>query len=164
METRVKSVILADHILSTTPTSVLFNKVFDEQWVFFRDLSMDENYLELVDTTQDLARFPRQTDHSDWPPWAKWSWRHIHLSKDIHESWKILEISLERLKKANISNATSVISVVLGLGLLFRECKQVIEYEEDEAPLDTPAYLANSVFNISFLHLLEEAVPEVLCL
>jgi hypothetical protein len=46
--------------------------------------------------------------------------------------------------------------------MLFRECGRAIEYEEDEASLDTPAYLANSVFNISVLDLLGPAVADVL--
>ncbi|KAG2112713.1 uncharacterized protein F5147DRAFT_771253 [Suillus discolor] len=156
-------IVLAGDSLSIAPASVLFNEVYDERWVFLRGLSMDDNYLELVDATQDLATSSEQmTDHSDWPSWAKWSWRHDYLPKDIHESQKMLEASLKKLRTANISNATSAISVVLGLGMLFRECKRVIEYEEDEAPLDTPAYLANFVFDLSFLHLLEGAVSDVL--
>ncbi|KAG1818403.1 hypothetical protein EV424DRAFT_1347668 [Suillus variegatus] len=156
-------IVPASDSLSIAPASVLFNEVYDERWVFLRGLSMDDNYLELVDATQDLATSSEQmTDHSDWPSWAKWSWRHDYIPKDIHESQKMLEASLKKLRTANISNATSAISVVLGLGMLFRECKRVIEYEEDEAPLDTSAYLANFVFDLSFLHLLEGVVSDVL--
>lgn len=42
--------------------------------------------------------------------------------------------------------------------MLFRKCKQVIEYEEDEASF----YLTNSVFNFLVLHLLKEALLDVL--
>ena len=44
----------ADYRLST-PSSVLFNEVYDERWVFLRNLSMDDNYHELVEATYDLA-------------------------------------------------------------------------------------------------------------
>ncbi|KAG2148209.1 uncharacterized protein EDB93DRAFT_1103863 [Suillus bovinus] len=131
------------------------------------DNGTDDNYLKLVDATHDLSKFSRQMtpskDHIDWPSWTKWSWKHVYLLKDIHESRKMLEASLNKLRKANISNSSSAISVVLGLGMLFRECKHAIEYEEDEASLDTPIYLANSIFDFSVLHLLEEVVPDVLC-
>ncbi|KAG2033977.1 hypothetical protein BDR03DRAFT_984673 [Suillus americanus] len=129
---------------------------------------MDDNYHELVEATFNLAHddmelsSSKQMDHNDWPSWAKWSWKHGYLPKDIHESWKALEASLNNLRKANISNSTQAVSAVLGLGMLFRECGCAIEYEEDEASLDTPAYLANSVFNISVLDLLGHAVADVL--
>jgi hypothetical protein len=74
----------------------------------------------------------------------------------------MLEASLNNLSKANISNSTLVVSVVLGLGMLFRECSCVIEYEEDEASSDTPAYLANSVFDSSVFSLLGHTVGDVL--
>ncbi|KAG2743491.1 hypothetical protein P692DRAFT_20821253 [Suillus brevipes Sb2] len=136
----------ANHLLST-PTSVLFNDIHDEHWVFLRGLSMDNNYLDFVEATHDLV-------HDN-----------VELSKsskqmDIHESCKMLEASLNNLRKANISNSTLVVSVVLGLGMLFRECSCVIEYEEDEASSDTPAYLANSVFDSSVFSLLGHTIKE----
>ncbi|KAG1859418.1 hypothetical protein C8R48DRAFT_774754 [Suillus tomentosus] len=138
-------IVPASNSLPIAPASVLLNKVYDERWVFLEGLSMDDNYLELVDTTHNLAKSSEQMTYHN-----------------IHESWKMLEASLNKLRMANISNDTSAISVVLGLGMLYMECKRVIKYEEDKAPSDTPAYLANSVFNLSFLHLLEEAVSDVL--
>ncbi|KAG2746214.1 hypothetical protein P692DRAFT_20820027 [Suillus brevipes Sb2] len=52
--------------------------------------------------------------------------------------------------------------VVLGISLLYRESKQVIEYEEDETNADTPFYLPNSTFDLNFLVSLDDAVREVL--
>ncbi|KAG1736823.1 hypothetical protein EDD22DRAFT_852207 [Suillus occidentalis] len=154
---------------SNTPASILFDNTYDERWVFLRGLSMEDNYLELVDATYDLAhatkdssKSSKQMDHGDLPSWAKWSWKHPYLPKDIHESRMMLEADLTKLRKANVLNATSAVSVVLGLGMLFRECGHVIEYEEDEASSDTPAYLANSVLDVSGVPLLRKAVPDVI--
>ncbi|KAG1883264.1 hypothetical protein F4604DRAFT_1677614 [Suillus subluteus] len=158
---------------SDTPASILFDKVYDERWMFLRGLSMDDNYHELVDATHDLFNATKDSsksskqmiqlkDHGDLPSWAKWSWKHHYLPKDIHESRMMLEATLTKLRKANISNATSAVCVVLGLGMLFRECGRVIEYEEDEASSDTPAYLANSVLDDSAAPLLRAAVSDVL--
>jgi hypothetical protein len=65
---------------------------------------------------------------------------------------------VKKLRKVNIFNEISAVSVVLRLGMLFRKCKYMIEYEEDKASF----YLANSVFNFSVLRLLEEALPNIL--
>ncbi|KAG1820804.1 hypothetical protein EV424DRAFT_1347051 [Suillus variegatus] len=98
-------------------------------------LSMDDNYLELVDATHDLAKSSEQmTYHSDWPSWAKWSWRYDYLPKDIHESRKMLEASLNKLRMANISNDISAIPVVLGLmGIIKLHMRdRYLQNEEDE--------------------------------
>ncbi|KAG2351224.1 hypothetical protein BDR07DRAFT_1386360 [Suillus spraguei] len=50
--------------------------------------------------------------------------------------------------------------VALGLGLLLRECKQVIKYEEDEVTLETPTYVGASILNIKMLDLVIEAVEK----
>ncbi|KAG1879762.1 hypothetical protein F4604DRAFT_1679351 [Suillus subluteus] len=48
--------------------------------------------------------------------------------------------------------------VGLGLGMLLRECKRVIEYEEDEATLNTPSYLGTSILSIKTHDLVIEAI------
>ncbi|KAG2339933.1 hypothetical protein BDR05DRAFT_1002866 [Suillus weaverae] len=55
----------------------------------------------------------------------------------------------------------SAIRVILGLGLLLRECKRAIKYEEDEVTLETPAYIGSSLLDIKILDLVVEAVNKV---
>ncbi|KAG1901340.1 uncharacterized protein F5891DRAFT_1187625 [Suillus fuscotomentosus] len=81
-----------------------------------------------------LVIWQNPLNRCDWPSWAKWSWRHDYLPKDIHESRKMLEASLNKLRTANISNDTSAISVVLGLvGIIELHMRdRYLQNEEDE--------------------------------
>ncbi|KAG0692864.1 hypothetical protein DFH29DRAFT_1008017 [Suillus ampliporus] len=152
----------AAHSHETTPDDVAIN----DRYTFLETLSKNENYLELVDAIRDLAILANQTpiseQHEDLPTWADWSWREIYLPEDIHTSYAALVASLNTLQTCPISGSPSVMPVVLGIGLLYRESKWVIEYEEDEADPNMPSYLPHSIFDLQFLVALDNAVWEVL--
>jgi hypothetical protein len=65
---------------------------------------------------------------------------------------------LEMVVSAKISGVVSAMKVGLGLGMLLRECKRVIEYEEDEATPNTPSYLGTSILSIKTYDLVIEAI------
>ncbi|KAG0691937.1 hypothetical protein DFH29DRAFT_883403, partial [Suillus ampliporus] len=152
----------ATHSHETTPDDVAIN----DRYTFLETLSKNENYLELVDAIRDLAILANQTpiseQHEDLPTWADWSWRETYLPEDIHTSYAALVASLNMLQTCPISGSPSVMPVVLVIGLLYRESKRVIEYEEDEADPNTPSYLPHSIFDLQFLVALDNAVREVL--
>ncbi|KAG1840119.1 hypothetical protein C8R48DRAFT_679662 [Suillus tomentosus] len=147
----------------TTPDDVAIN----DRYTFLETLSKNENYLELVDATRDLAILAKQNPiserHQDLPTWADWSWSKNYLPEDIHTSYATLTASLNKLQTCPISGPSSAMPVVLGIGLLYRESKRVIEYGEDEADPNTPFYLPHSAIDLQFLVALDEAVQEVLC-
>ncbi|KAG2090189.1 uncharacterized protein F5147DRAFT_780365 [Suillus discolor] len=153
----------AAHTHETTPDDVAIN----DRYTFLETLSKSENYLELVDATRDLAILANQKPiserHQDLPTWADWSWNGIYLPEDIHTSYTTLMASLNKLQTCPISGPPSAMPVVLGIGLLYRESKRVIEYEEDEADPNTPFYLPHSAIDLQFLATLDDAVREVLC-
>jgi hypothetical protein len=105
---------------------------------------------------------PTSERSEDLPTWADWSWNEVYLPQDVHVSYATLVASLKKLKTFPISGAPSAMPVVLGIGLLYRESKRVIEYEEDEADPNTPFYLPGSAFDLNFLVSLDDAVREVL--
>ncbi|KAG1883111.1 hypothetical protein F4604DRAFT_1678020 [Suillus subluteus] len=146
----------------TTPDDVAIN----DRYTFLETLSKNENYLELVDAIRDLAilanQKPISEQHKDLPTWADWSWRETYLPEDIHTSYEALVDSLNKLQTCLISGPPSAMPVVLGVGLLYRESKRVIEYEEDEADSNTPSYLPHSAIDLQFLVALDNAVREVL--
>ncbi|KAG1808383.1 uncharacterized protein BJ212DRAFT_1485013 [Suillus subaureus] len=129
---------------NTTPDDVSFN----DQYTFLESLSKNDNYLELIDATRDLAKLAKQKPTSeqnpDLPIWANWSWGGSYLPEDVHVSYDTLKASLDKL-----------------LGLLYRESKSVIEYEEDEADPNTPFYLPGSAFNLEFLVSLDQVVKHI---
>ncbi|KAG1846293.1 hypothetical protein F4604DRAFT_1688437 [Suillus subluteus] len=153
---------MAEHSNQTTPDDVAIN----DQYMFLESLSKTENYLELVDAVRDLAILANQKPISEQcsglPTWADWSWGGSYLPENVHVSYAALKASLETLQTFPISGAPSAMPVVLGIELLYRESKQVIEYEEDEADPNTPFYLPSSALDLQFLVALDDAVREVL--
>ncbi|KAG2360014.1 hypothetical protein BDR07DRAFT_1487571 [Suillus spraguei] len=71
-----------------------------------------------------------------------------------------LQNFLATATSAKIIGLPSRMQVALGLGLLLRECKQVIKYEEDEVTLETPTYVGASILDIKMLDLVIEAVEK----
>jgi hypothetical protein len=69
--------------------------------------------------------------------------------------------SLDMLTEAPSQSAYSAALVVLGLGLLLRDSKCVMEYEEEEADPDTPSYLSGSVLDLQFILKIDSAISHV---
>lgn len=95
------------------------------------------------------------------PHWVNWSSKESYLPKHVHMSQDEVISSLDMLKEAPIQSAYSAALVVLGLGLLLRDCKRVMEYEEDEAHPDTPSYLAISVLDLQSILKVDGAISHV---
>jgi hypothetical protein len=68
---------------------------------------------------------------------------------------------LQMAESVEISGFSSGMRVTLGLGLLLRECKRAIEYEEDDVALETPPYIGSSLLDIKILDLVVDAVNKV---
>ncbi|KAG1747838.1 uncharacterized protein EDB91DRAFT_1079544 [Suillus paluster] len=147
----------------TTPDDVSIN----DRYTFLESLSKNDNYLELVDAIKDLAilanQKPTSEQNADLPIWADWSWGGSYLPEDVHVSYDTLKASWDKLRTSPILGAASAMPVILGIGLLYRESKRVIEFEEDEADPNTPFYLPGSAFDLQFLVSLDHVVQEVLC-
>ncbi|KAG0702161.1 hypothetical protein DFH29DRAFT_875337 [Suillus ampliporus] len=128
--------------------------------------SSDENYLEVVDAVKYLAiltdkSVPTAVEELEFPSWVTWSWNESYLPKAVHESQFILTDSLMMLINAPMVTTYSAGLVILGLGLLLRDCKCIMEYEEDEALHDTPSYLASSFCDITCMVKVDRAVCDV---
>ncbi|KAG2130404.1 hypothetical protein DEU56DRAFT_914835, partial [Suillus clintonianus] len=124
---------------------------------FLRSLSSHDEYLLLISRLGDLKK-ERSSEAMEWPAWATWSWDRSHLPNSVHSDERELNKFLEIVLSAKISGLESAMKVSLGLGMLLRECKRVIEYEEDEATLNTPSYLGTSILSIKTHDLVIEAI------
>ncbi|KAG1786054.1 uncharacterized protein HD556DRAFT_1450035 [Suillus plorans] len=125
---------------------------------FLRALSSNSEYLHFVEPMKDLKK-ERTSQHPEgWPTWATWSWERLYLPKTMHDSDDQLLKFLQIIKSTRISASASAMRVALGLGMLLRECKRVIEYEADEAAPDIPSYISTSVLDIKCLDLILDAL------
>ncbi|KAG1794445.1 uncharacterized protein HD556DRAFT_1443011 [Suillus plorans] len=134
----------------------------DRRFEFLDALSTDSSYLELVDAVKDLAnmteKFPIPQEELDLPPWVDWHCGESYLPEYLHRSQDMVMASLELLTNASIRSSHSAALVVLGLGLILRDCKRVIEYEEEEALPGTPSYLASSIMDLQCMIKVDSAI------
>ncbi|KAG1838503.1 hypothetical protein C8R48DRAFT_680060 [Suillus tomentosus] len=93
-----------------------------------------------------------------WPSWATWSWERSYLPNAMHDSDNELLKFLHLIKSTKVSSFASAMRVALGLGMLVREYKQVIEYELDEVTPNIPSYISTLVLDIKCLDLILETV------
>lgn len=77
------------------------------------------------------------------PTWASWDWNERHPPRDIHSKWNEFNKVLTLLREYEIANRDEGAAVVLGLGLLLRECWRAVEVDDDDD--DTPKFLQESL-------------------
>ncbi|KAG1801990.1 uncharacterized protein BJ212DRAFT_1304913 [Suillus subaureus] len=150
-------------LAAASPVEVLCSDCF----AFLDALSTDRSYLELVDAVKDLAIMMENLqllqEELELPNWVNWSWKDSYLLESVHESQDMVMASLELMRKAPIQSVYSAALVVLGLGMILRDCKRVIEYEEDEAPPGTPSYLASSNLDLQCIIKVDDAISHMVC-
>jgi hypothetical protein len=117
--------------------------------------------IEQVKINTDSIQEQGLEEQKDWPTWAMWSWEGSYLPSAIHSKDGVVQVFLEMATSANITGLSSGMQVALGLGLLLRECKWAIEYEEDKATPNMPTYIGISILDIKILDLVGEAVDTV---
>ncbi|KAG1825205.1 hypothetical protein EV424DRAFT_1537908 [Suillus variegatus] len=128
---------------------------------FLKSLSSSNEYLLLVEGIRDLRKEPSLNQQTEWPAWATWSWEGSYLPNDVHCLDGEVQKFLATATSTKITGLPSAMRVALGLGLLLRECKRAIEYEADEAALETPTYVSTSILDIKMLDRVIEAVKKV---
>ncbi|KAI6030162.1 hypothetical protein EDC04DRAFT_2898559 [Pisolithus marmoratus] len=116
---------------------------------YLKSLSIMPRYQVLVDLVEALP----EEEHGKGrevalPHWATWTWSAKYLPQEIHlESacfWKALgELQSARCKSSSLGE-----EVVLGFGLLLRECSHAQEVEEDDPLVSHLQFLLNSELGI----------------
>ncbi|KAI6098644.1 hypothetical protein EDD16DRAFT_1527144 [Pisolithus croceorrhizus] len=100
---------------------------------YLKSLSIMPRYQVLVDLVDAL---PEQ-EHGkgpevDFPYWATWTWSAKYLPEEIHLDLGTFQKAIGKLQSARFSSSSRGLEVVLGLGLLLRECSHAQEVEEDD--------------------------------
>ncbi|KAI6137719.1 hypothetical protein EDD17DRAFT_1771298 [Pisolithus thermaeus] len=107
-----------------------------KDWIsYLKSLSIMPRYQVLVDLVDAL---PEQ-EHGkgpevDFPYWATWTWSAKYLPEEIHLDLGTFQKAIGELQSARFSSSSrgGGLEVVLGLGLLLRECSHAQEVEEDD--------------------------------
>ncbi|KAI6163471.1 hypothetical protein EDD17DRAFT_1756055 [Pisolithus thermaeus] len=111
--------------------------------------SNQEEYQVLVDLVDAL---PEQ-EHGkgpevDFPYWATWTWSAKYLPEEIHLDLGTFQKAIGELQSARFSSSSRGLEVVLGLGLLLRECSHAQEVEEDDPLVSELNFLLNSKLGV----------------
>ncbi|KAI6000234.1 hypothetical protein EDC04DRAFT_2908885 [Pisolithus marmoratus] len=116
---------------------------------YLKSLSIMPRYQVLVDLVEALPEEEHgKGQEGAHPHWATWTWSAKYLPQEIHlESicfWK----ALGELQSARFTSSSLGGEVVLGLGLLLRECSHAQEVEEDDPLVSHLQFLLNSELGI----------------
>ncbi|KAG1857787.1 hypothetical protein F4604DRAFT_1931277 [Suillus subluteus] len=133
---------------------------------YLQSLSILPSYRHLLATVQKLSETqtpdPKgKARKQHLPVWASWTWSEAYLPQNMHNNFQLSFLALEELENYTIKSRGWGMIVVLGLGLLLRECSRAQEYEADEAGDDVPEYLGNSVLGIQAGEKIEEAITRI---
>ncbi|KAI6023454.1 hypothetical protein EDC04DRAFT_2900346 [Pisolithus marmoratus] len=116
---------------------------------YLKSLSIMPRYQVLVDLVEAL---PEQ-EHGNGrevalPYWATWTWSAKYLPQEIHLESTCFWKALGKLQSARFTSSSLGGQVVLGLGLLLRECSHAQEVEEDDPLVSHLQFLLNSELGI----------------
>jgi len=93
------------------------------------------------------------------PSWASWDWDQKYLPSDIHTRWNELNVALELLQKYTFADHDEGTLVVLGLGLVLRECWRAVEVEDDDET--SPQFLRESLLGMRRIKEVIKVIKEV---
>ncbi|KAI5982070.1 hypothetical protein EDC04DRAFT_2616956 [Pisolithus marmoratus] len=116
---------------------------------FLKSLSIMPRYQELVELVHALPKSaPGMGTKLDMPVWATWAWSAEYLPADIHLKGTSFWKSLQQLQSARFGCSLKGLQVVLGLGLLLRECKWAQEVEPDDPKVADLDFLLSSELGV----------------
>ncbi|KAI6160852.1 hypothetical protein EDD17DRAFT_1760029 [Pisolithus thermaeus] len=108
-----------------------------------------EEYQVLLDLVDALPEeeSAKQTEE-DFPCWATWTWSAKYLPEEIHLDLGAFWKAIAELQSARFGSSSRGLEVVLGLGLLLRECSHAQEVEEDDPVVSNLHFLVNSKLGV----------------
>ncbi|KAI5992062.1 hypothetical protein EDC04DRAFT_2613711 [Pisolithus marmoratus] len=116
---------------------------------FLKSLSIMPQYQELVELVHGLPKTaPGMGTKIDMPVWATWTWSAQYLPEDIHLNGTSFWKALQKLQSARFSCSLKGFQVVLGFGLLLRECKWDQEVDPDDPAVADLDFLLNSELGV----------------
>jgi hypothetical protein len=80
---------------------------------------------------------------SSLPVWVSWDWSQKYLPDAVHADWDECDTALDLFCDYEIANHNQGILVVLGFGLLLRECWRAVEVKDDNE--SAPKFLQESL-------------------
>ncbi|KAI6008182.1 hypothetical protein F5J12DRAFT_892186 [Pisolithus orientalis] len=128
-----------------------------DQMKFLKTLSIMPRYQDLIDlgyalpetANKHIAQEPDMEPRVGLPEWAPWTWSAQYLPQEIHANGGSFWKALGQLQSQRFTSRVKGLPVVLGFGMLWRECKRAQEVEEDDPEVANLGFLLDSKLDIS---------------
>ncbi|KAI5989417.1 hypothetical protein F5J12DRAFT_897957 [Pisolithus orientalis] len=121
-----------------------------DQMKFLKTLSIMPRYQDLIDLVYALPETePDMEPRVGLPEWASWTWSAQYLPQEIHANGGSFWKALGQLQSQRFTSRVKGLPVVLGFGMLWRECKRAQEVEEDDPEVANLGFLLDSKLDIS---------------
>ncbi|KAI6006638.1 hypothetical protein F5J12DRAFT_892812 [Pisolithus orientalis] len=115
-----------------------------------KTLSIMPRYQDLIDLVYALPETePDMEPRVGLPEWASWTWSAQYLPQEIHANGGSFWKALSQLQSQRFTSRVKGLPVVLGFGMLWRECKRAQEVEEDDPEVANLGFLLDSKPDIS---------------
>ncbi|KAI6096192.1 hypothetical protein F5141DRAFT_1221018 [Pisolithus sp. B1] len=117
---------------------------------YLKSLSIMPRYQVLVDLVDALPEqeHGKGPEVDDFPHWATWTCSAKYLPQEIHLDLGTFQKAIGELQSVRFSSSSRGLEVVLGLGLLLRECSHTQEVEEDDPLVSNLSFLLNSKLGV----------------
>ncbi|KAI6137275.1 hypothetical protein F5141DRAFT_1209603 [Pisolithus sp. B1] len=120
-----------------------------DQIQYLKSLSIMPRYQVLLDLLDALPEEESaKWTEEDFPHWATWTWSAKYLPEEIHSDLGAFQRAIGELQSARFGSSSRGLEVVLGLGLLLRECSHAQEVEEDDPVVSNLHFLVNSKIGV----------------
>ncbi|KIM59754.1 hypothetical protein SCLCIDRAFT_27142 [Scleroderma citrinum Foug A] len=118
---------------------------------FLKSLSIMPQYQELINIIYALPEVePESSSTSEIPIplWASWSWREKYLPSDLHTQHNCFIEAVSDFQTVTFASSERGMLVVLGFGLLLRECQRAQEVEADVPEMANLDFLLDSSLGV----------------
>ena len=97
---------------------------------------------------------------SGLPGWASWKWAQNYLPADVHIAGDEFPEILDSFRRTRFADGSSGTNIVLGLGLLLRDCWRAVEVEPEGEGY--PDFLVNSALGVERAEQVVSTIKEIL--
>ncbi|KAI5998897.1 hypothetical protein F5J12DRAFT_895287 [Pisolithus orientalis] len=115
---------------------------------YLKSLCIMPRYQELVELVDGLPETEPDAGPVNLPVWASWAWSAQYLPQEMHGNGDSFWKALYQLQSEKFASTQKGLTIVLGFGLLWRECKRAQDIESDDPEAANLGFLLGSGLDI----------------
>ncbi|KAI5982797.1 hypothetical protein F5J12DRAFT_900041 [Pisolithus orientalis] len=115
---------------------------------YLKSLCIMPRYQELVELVDGLPETEPDAGPVNLPVWASLAWSAQYLPQEMHGNGDSFWKALYQLQSEKFASTQKGLTIVLGFGLLWRECKRAQDIESDDPEAANLGFLLGSGLDI----------------